>query len=422
MDTKLQEITLDINDLHSYEYLYTKQYDVGRQFFIYITKDSQPYDISNTIAYIELKKPDGTIITNPCLITDINKVAVGITAQMSVIPGIAPFQISFTDGDNVITTVTGKLNIERSSVQNDDIESSDEFGFLSDLIVQIEECKAATQNAKISEQNAKISEDNAKTYETNALNSANIATEQASSASVSASTATTQANNASLSALNASTSETNAATSASVAVSKANEAENSALSASNSETNALTYSRASESYAVGTGGYREDESIDNSKYYYEQAKEISESLGGVLIPMGTIPFEELSEQTKTVGHMYNISNEFVTTSDFREGAGHTMPAGTNVYCTFDKKWDCLAGTIVTGVKGENESVYRKGNISITKNDIGLGNVENKASQAEIVSLSEPDSQELNDTWLQPYSFDDGFIEPVPDTDESTPEY
>lgn len=79
---------------------------------------------------------------------------------------------------------------------------------------------------------------------------------------------------------------------------------------------ALDYSSLSKSYAVGTDGeIREDDSTDNAKYYYQQSKRIYD--------------------------------------DF-ESSGS-----------------------VTGVKGDAEERYRTGNVNITTEDIGLGNVANE---------------------------------------------
>ncbi len=72
--------------------------------------------------------------------------------------------------------------------------------------------------------------------------------------------------------------------------------------------------------------------------------------------------------------MYNISDQFTTTASFKEGAGNIVPAGSNVYRTDDGFWDVLAGSPVTGVKGDAETSYRRGNVNITAEDIGLGNV------------------------------------------------
>jgi hypothetical protein len=68
--------------------------------------------------------------------------------------------------------------------------------------------------------------------------------------------------------------------------------------------------------------------------------------------------------------MYNISDAFTTTSDFKEGSGHPISAGANVYKTIDNMWDILAGVTVTGVKGDKEQNYRHGNINLTPANIG----------------------------------------------------
>lgn len=257
------------------------------------------------------------------------------------------------------------------------------------------------KNAKTSETNTKKSEQNAKTSATNAQNSADASAQSASAsadsakaaktsetnartseantkssetaAATSATSANTSASNAATSEKNAKASETAAKSSQAAAAASATNASKSETAAKTNETNSANYASESKSYAVGNTGTRVNENHDNSKYYYEQSKAISESLSGALRPMGTITFANLPTLTNaSEGDMYNISNEFTTTSDFKEGTGYTQPAGTNVYKTADGKWDCLAGTPVTGVKGNAESTYRKGNINLTPENIGLG--------------------------------------------------
>ncbi|MBQ3558251.1 MAG: hypothetical protein IJA07_01900 [Agathobacter sp.] len=102
-----------------------------------------------------------------------------------------------------------------------------------------------------------------------------------------------------------------------------------------------------ESYTHGGTGLRENETVDNAQYYLEQAKQISQSMNG-LVPMGTIAFADLSATKNQVSkYMFNISDSFVTDATFKEGAGHSFPAGTNVYRTNDGYWDCLAGSFQT---------------------------------------------------------------------------
>lgn len=166
-------------------------------------------------------------------------------------------------------------------------------------------------------------------------------------------------------------------------------------------TNSANSAEDSEAWAVGQRSGIDVPSSDetyqnNSKYWqeranywYQQAQSIAESFSGALRPMGTVTFENLPPLAQAdSGDMYNISNQFTTTSDFVEGAGIVVPLGSNVYKTTDGKWDILAGSPVTGVKGNSESSYRRGNVNITKSDIGLGNVDNTSDANKPISIAQ----------------------------------
>jgi len=153
----------------------------------------------------------------------------------------------------------------------------------------------------------------------------------------------------------------------------ASSASSSASSASANATAASNYADQSKSYAVGTNGVvRVGDATDNAKYYYEQARDISQTLAGTLRPKGTVTFSNLpSLSSADEGDMYNVSDAFITTADFKEGAGVSVAAGSNVYKTADNFWDILAGSPVTGVKGDAESNYRQGNVNITPANLGI---------------------------------------------------
>ena len=190
-----------------------------------------------------------------------------------------------------------------------------------------------------------------------------------SQAQKSAQTATEKANSASSSA-------SQAQKSAELATSKAQESATSANNAKASETKA----KASETNAR-TSETNSAKSESEAQKYAEQVKEISESFSGALRPLGTINFADLpSTADANSGDMYNITDQFTTTTDFKEGAGNIIPSGSNVYLTIDRYWDVLAGTPVTGVKGAKEVYYRRGNVNITPTDIGAvaedGNISN----------------------------------------------
>lgn len=107
------------------------------------------------------------------------------------------------------------------------------------------------------------------------------------------------------------------------------------------------YKKESEAWAVGTKDGVPvpvgDETYQNSSKYWAQEAQVSAT---GIIPKGTCLFADLpSVENSNTGDMWNIEDEFITTSDFREGAGHPVSPGSNVYMTIDHKWDVMAGFI-----------------------------------------------------------------------------
>ncbi len=301
-------------------------------------------------------------------------------------------QYEFKDSTTIAFSVdnTGKIS---ASVKNGSItDAMLEKGYLANITAQATKAESmansATTSSNSAYDNAKLSQsyaiggagvrdgentDNSKYYSeqanksaTESANSASTANTKASEAASSASSASASATKSATSESNASKSASSAATSMSTANTKASEAAQSATSAGNSASTAT-----SKASAASTSASNAATSEANAKRYYEQTKAISESFSGALRPMGTVTFANLpSVSSASAGDMYNISDEFVTTSDFVEGAGHTEPAGSNVYKTELGKWDVLAGSPVTGVKGEKDKVFGRGNVNITCASIG----------------------------------------------------
>lgn len=305
-------------------------------------------------------------------------------------------QYEFLDSDTVAFSIdsAGKVSaiVKEASIQEKHLQPN----YLADIKVEVAKAQASQSAAAKSESNAKASETAAATSESNAAASATKSQSYAvggtnsrtgedtdnakyysqqsaqsqSAAATSADTANTKAEEAEASAATAKTNADNAAGSANIANEKANSAANSAtIAVSNSNaaqqyaSNAAASADRAQNYAVAD--------TDSAKYYYEQARRISESFSGALRPMGTVTFANLPALSATTsGSMYNISGQFTTTNDFKEGAGNVIPAGANVYKTEDGKWDVLAGTPVTGVKGSAESAYRRGNVNITAENVG----------------------------------------------------
>lgn len=146
------------------------------------------------------------------------------------------------------------------------------------------------------------------------------------------------------------------------------------------------YSILSKSYAVGGTGKRENEDSDNAKYYYEQTKQISQGINGI-VPMGTVAFADLPNSNIVNNAMYNVSDAFTSDARFNDGGGIYYGPGNNVIWTAEGKWDVTASSSVTGIKGSAESAYRVGNVNITPSNIGLGNVNNTSDADKPISTA-----------------------------------
>ena len=287
-------------------------------------------------------------------------------------------QYEFLDSDTVAFYIDkdGKVSaiVKEGSIEEKHLEPN----YLAKIKVEVAKAESSQQaaamseiNAKASENAAKASETAAKTSETNAKASETAAAKSATAAATSETNAKASETSASQSAATATSEAASASQSASTATDKATIATQKATEIIGKAESAAESATKAQSYAVGGTGSREGEDSDNAKYYYQQAKDVSEGLKGGLQPHGTVAFADLPALADvSTGWMFNISDEFTTTDDFKEGAGNVIPAGANIYKTSDEKWDVLAGTPVTGVKGAKEASYRRGNVNLTPANIG----------------------------------------------------
>ncbi len=323
------------------------------------------------IPQVVYQKPDGKKVVNDCEVEG-QYIIVKYTKQMLIAAGTAKAQIYYSEDNQEIVSSAWYTDIY-PTVGGQIEESSDEYITLSNFVKKASNSATAAANsatlASESASEAANSATSASSSANAAAGSATSASESATAAANSATSASDSASEAAGSAEEAATQASNASNSASQAATQASNASNSAKSAANSATSASS-------------------SASEAEYYYNQAKSISESFASALRPMGTVTFSTLlSIPNATEGDMYNVSEQFTTTSAFKEGAGKVIPAGSNVYKTHDGYWDVLAGSPVTGVKGSGETTYRTGNVNLTPANIGLGNVNNTSDKDKPISTA-----------------------------------
>lgn len=397
----ITKINVDFYD-NKYILINAKQLDKRTRFLsvtCYNHGELYPINAGEHSAYIRYKKSDEYGVLNLCEITRKGEILVELTEQMLASAGICSADLMLVnkgsavvdentgniitvDNSGILSTMTFHIDVSEVVVENREIESSYEYNGLNEALEKAEaeysqvvrmaksyaiggtneRVNENTDNAKYYYEQSNKNASNTETYMNAASNSASDASKSAADANTSAQNAQTYMGQAKTYMESAKTSEANAATSASAAAISETNASKSATSAQSSMNAASSSASSASTSAMG------------AQNYYLQTEAIVNGLNGAFLPMGTITYAELAtlkeSGTVGIGYLYNISDNFVTDDSFRMGAGVEYEAGTNVYYTASDEWDCLAGATVTGVKGSAETIYRKGNVELTAENVG----------------------------------------------------
>ena len=194
---------------------------------------------------VRMRKPDGHGVYNDALgVDDAGVVYITITQQMAASANTGKMVVEITTEGGIKCSDVIAVQIEENPVQEGEIESSDEWLTLLEIIAQVEQ---------LAEQ-AAASASAAKTSETNAAASK-------AAAAGSASASKTSETNAKASETAAKTSETNAASSETAAASSASAAKSSETNAANSKTAAAgsaSAAKASENEAAKQAALAKD--------------------------------------------------------------------------------------------------------------------------------------------------------------------
>lgn len=311
----ITNINIDFCD-KKYIMVNAKQNDKNSRFLLvacYNRGDFYPINKSDHSTFVRCKKSDGYSVFNACDITDDKKILVELTEQMLASAGICHVdlivanrgsarldpdtgEVVSIDNASILSTMTFCIDVSETAIDNSEIESTYEFDGFNATIEKItaeyqEVVRLAKSYATGNAGGIRDDEDtdNAKYYYEQSLENVN--------------------------------------------------------NASGSEINALNSYNLAKSYAIGGTGTRANEDKDNAKYYCQMVKDIVNNFENGFVPMGTVAFSELATVEKVAGFIYNISDDFVTDSTFKEGAGKSYTAGTNVYCTADGYWDCFGGSV-----------------------------------------------------------------------------
>lgn len=376
-----------------------------RTLIISVVDSGAAFDLSTCVfAEILIKKADGFEADQGCVINgDTIEYTLTSNDVNALGTNLAQIMLTLTDG-TVITSPPFEINVYSKILDQKVQKSQNEYGAITNqLALAKEQAEIATRHAADCANDLAVVEEltsENRTYSDSTSENALLASQSASSASASADSAKSSLTYVEESVATMDSKIEEASEYVALVDSKAKQilnaeshAQEYALSAEEAKADAVLSaisaqeSQKSAELSAASASLSEDNASDSeatAKYYAEQAKAISESFSGALIPCGTVAFEDLpSLETASAGYMYNVSNQFVTTADFKEGAGAVIAAGSNVYVTVDKMWDVLAGSPVTSVRGSNETYGRRGDVVISAEDLGLAAVASTGNYSDL---------------------------------------
>lgn len=311
----IQNITLDFCK-NEYKTVTLKQYDKNsRHLKITCTENGVKYNLDSSLHKCSLKMitPNQRIIYNESdtvTINDDGTVLVVFSENMLSCGGLAKLEIIFTDKNTnaTLSTMILNVNIIKSVYDENAIVSTNEFSKLTKALEDVETAITTVEDIDEEEKLRVEAERNRAVSEQDRLSSEH-----------------TRKQNEEKRKENETKRQSNE-TDRQTTLSKLKNAIQQCENASNE--NALSAAK----------------SAQEAKKSYEETKKISSSISGVLKPCGTVTFEQLPKISNALeGELYNISNDFTTTTDFKEGAGIFINKGTNVFKTSDNKWDILSG-------------------------------------------------------------------------------
>lgn len=349
MNDSIYRISLDMHECIVQKSLKVKKNDNARVLKISLVDNGKIFEIAEgCVATFRAKKPDGTVLFNNCTIEN-NVITYELTNQTSAVVGEVECEVTLYDSDNKqITSPRFSLAVTDTLYDDNEIESQDEFNQLGHSLTEARVIKVETEQFKnlasnyadasaISATNAEQSELKAMASQTSASMSAINAKQSENIVKASELNAKASEDNAKKSADDASESATSASASVSAVASMVRQASESEIKAKASATNAKmseSSAKASEIKAKTSENLAKT-SEDNAKTSEENVNEAYEEILALIGSITDVP--------------------------------------------------------VTGVKGDAEEEYREGQVNITKENIGLGNVPNVTTDNQTPTFTKASS-------------------------------
>ena len=134
-------ISLDVQTGGSGAVLTAKRGDTGRRIYVNLTDGGRPYfPEADCMAVFTARKPDGHVIFQECT-WDGSLICYVLSEQLLAVPGEVKCELRLYGGDTMLLTSADFDLLVEDTVyhEGDEIESSDEFSVLTDLISRNQE-------------------------------------------------------------------------------------------------------------------------------------------------------------------------------------------------------------------------------------------------------------------------------------------
>lgn len=140
--TNYPNITISLYDPYPIKVLNIKQYDTGRGAMVTLTGlGGDVITPTGNGLYVYAKKRDGNIIYNTVTLVG-SQVQIDFDEQMTVISGLLQVEIQMIDPEGkTISTPIFAVNVMPSNINTLQIESTSEFGALTDVLAEVENLK-----------------------------------------------------------------------------------------------------------------------------------------------------------------------------------------------------------------------------------------------------------------------------------------
>lgn len=133
-------ITVDLYNLYPLKKMDAQQYNIGRGALVTLTAAGQVIAPDNEMVTLWAKKPDNTVSYLPCTVVN-GQIKADFTNQMLALAGSIQVELRMIKGQDNITTPIFTVEVHPSNIDDDAVESQNEFSALIQALQEVADLK-----------------------------------------------------------------------------------------------------------------------------------------------------------------------------------------------------------------------------------------------------------------------------------------